>query len=589
MLMFMKEKRDGTIKGRGCADGRKQRDKYSNSDTTSPTVSTEAVLITSVIDALEGRDVAVVDIPGAYLSAEMDDEVFMIFRGIMAELMVAADPKLYRKYISYDNNGKAILYVRVKKALYGCLKSALLFYEKLVKDLGAYGFEINPYDPCVANKMVNGKQLTITWHVDDLKISHVNRNVVSNTITWLESIYGEMHGSRGQRHEYLGMCLDFSVKGEVRVSMEKYLRGIIDDFPEEIRGIARTPASEHLFKVREDNKEILLSKTKARAFHHSVAQLLFSSMRCRKDTQTAVAFLTTRVRAPDEDDWKKLMQLLQYIRCTIRLPLILRADCINIIKWWVDASYAAHEDMRGHTGVSMSMGRGSIISMSKKQKINTKISTESELIGADDALPQMLWTKYFVESQGYKVNENIMYQDNMSAMLLEKNGKKSSTKNTKHINVRYFFIKDRIACGDVKIEHCPTKEMIGDHFTKPLQGELFRKFRAEIMNIPENAIMSDMDWDGIDLPKGVTWKLHGETDTDCPQECVGKYALGNDPPGVTGNDRTVSRVLSRDISGPNDPPGVTGNTRAVSRILSRGISGPSRVNSRTYAQVVNGK
>ena len=95
--MFIKENRDGTIKAPGCADGHKQRDKNNNSDTTSPKVSTEAVLVSAVIDAYEERDVAVADIPGAYLSADMDDDVFMNFRGTMAELMVAADPTIYRK------------------------------------------------------------------------------------------------------------------------------------------------------------------------------------------------------------------------------------------------------------------------------------------------------------------------------------------------------------------------------------------------------------------------------------------------------------------------------------------------------------
>ena len=89
-------------------------------------------------------------------------------------------------------------------------------------------------------------------------------------------------------------------------------------------------------------------------------------------------------------------------------------------------------------------GRGLIISISKKQKLNTKSSTEAELIGADNSMPQMLWTRYFLEAQGYGIDESILYQDNMSAMLLEKDGKKSSTKNTKHINVRYYFIKDRV-------------------------------------------------------------------------------------------------------------------------------------------------
>ena len=124
-------------------------------------------------------------------------------------------------------------------------------------------------------------------------------------------------------------------------------------------------------------------------------------------------------------------------------------------------------------------GCGSIISISKKQKLNTKISTEEEIIGADGVMPQMLLTKYLLEAQGYGTEENILYQDNMSAMLLEKNGKKSSTKNTKHINVRYYFIKGWLETGDVVIEHFPTEEILGDHFANTLQGALFSKFRQK--------------------------------------------------------------------------------------------------------------
>ena len=141
--MFLKQKRDGSIKGRGVADGIKQRERIEPKDATSPTVLTEAVMLTETIDALEGQDVAVVDIPGEYLSAYMDNEVHIVFRGKLAEMMVMANPKLYQPFVSYEI-GKPVLYVRLQKALYGCLKSALLFYEKLVGDLEAYGFKINP-------------------------------------------------------------------------------------------------------------------------------------------------------------------------------------------------------------------------------------------------------------------------------------------------------------------------------------------------------------------------------------------------------------------------------------------------------------
>jgi hypothetical protein len=133
-----------------------------------------------------------------------------------------------------------------------------------------------------------------------------------------------------------------------------------------------SPASERLFTVRAAGEIKPLEDKRAIAFHHCVTQLLFASARFRKDIQPAVAFLTTRVRTPDEDDWLKFKRLMRYIMSAIYMPLILRADSLNVIKWWVDASFATHDNCRGHTGATMSLGRGSVIGMSKKQKINTR-------------------------------------------------------------------------------------------------------------------------------------------------------------------------------------------------------------------------
>jgi hypothetical protein len=129
-----------------------------------------------------------------------------------------------------------------------------------------------------------------------------------------------------------------------------------------------------------------------------------------------------------------------------------------------------HDDCLGHTGATMSLGKGSIIGMSKKQKINTRSSTECELAGADDAIPQVMWTQYFIEAQGFGIDDNILAQDNLSTMLLEKNGKQSSSKRTKHIRVRYFFIKDRVANNNISIQHCPTGDA-GGPFYKASAGE----------------------------------------------------------------------------------------------------------------------
>ncbi len=175
------------------------------------------------------------------------------------------------------------------------------------------------------------------------------------------------------------------------------------------------------------------------------------------------------------------MRLLEYIKGTLKDVLTLKADDLHVIKWYVDASFAVHADFKSHTGASMTYGSGAPITMSRKQKLNTRSSTEAELVGADDAINLILWTRLFLGEQGYDVTENIVFQDNKSAILLEKNGKRSSSKRTRAINIRYFFITDQVEKGTLKVEYCPTGDMVGDYFTKPLQGDVFRKFKAAIM------------------------------------------------------------------------------------------------------------
>ena len=127
------------------------------------------------------------------------------------------------------------------------------------------------------------------------------------------------------------------------------------------------------------------------------------------------------------------------------------------------------------------MGRGFPITASTKQKLNTRSSTESELVGVDDMMPIIIWTCYFLLLQGYGIVENLLLQDNKSSILLEQNGKALSSKRTRHINIQYFFITDWVNMKEISPHWCPTKEMVADFWTKPLQGSHFRKLRDYIM------------------------------------------------------------------------------------------------------------
>jgi hypothetical protein len=242
------------------------------------------------------------------VNTNVDEDVLMVLKGELADMMMQIAPQVYKKYVTINKKGMPILYVKLKKALYGLKRASLLFYWKLQRELEDHGFTVNPYNPCVVIKMTKcGSQLTVIWHVDDLMSSCVDNFELTKFSCYLAKIYGQkltMH--TGMKHDYLGVDVEFNEDGILDTSMILYLKGVIAEFPELITGKAATPATEHLFTVQDEIKVRPLEEERALAFHHTVAQLLFMATRTRRDIQTAVAFLTTRVKTPNEDDWGKL-------------------------------------------------------------------------------------------------------------------------------------------------------------------------------------------------------------------------------------------------------------------------------------------
>ena len=458
---------------------------------------TDSVLLTAGIEAKEGRDVATWDIPNAFIQTaveELDDDgdrIIMKIRGAMVDMLLELDPT-YEEYVVYEN-GQKILYVHILRAIYGMLMSGLLFYKKFKKAIEGQGYVVNDYDPCVANKMINGKQHTLSWHVDDLKASHMDPKVNDKFGEWLQKEFGqvkEVTGTRGKRHVCLGMTLDYSTPGEVKIDMVDYVKSMIEDFPKELTGKVSTPANDHLLKVDKGKK---LGPMKQELLHTMVAKSLFLTMRARPDIKLTVAFLCTRVKEPTTYDWFKLTRMMEYLKKTVNDCLTIRLDNLSRTVFSIDASYAVHPDGRSHTGMTMNMGKGAITSLSRKQKLNTRSSTEAELVAVDDCMSQVLWTKYFLEDQGYPTQATVILQDNSSAIKLEKNGQKSMGQRSRHINNRYFFITDQINKGNVTVEYCPTDQMEGDYMTKPCQGSKFEKHQTTLMNLRSKRVSFSPD------------------------------------------------------------------------------------------------
>jgi hypothetical protein len=256
------------------------------------------------------------------------------------------------------------------------------------------------------------------------------------------------------------MHVKFNEDGTTSVKMKDHIKEAMSNFPEDTTRSAATPAKKGLFDM--DKTSGLLTPAQSKIFHSVVAKLLHVSKRSRLDIGLAITFLCTRVACSTEQDWLKLKRVLECLRGTLDEHLTLGADDSSLMFAWVDASHAAHKDMRSHTGGVVSFGIGAIMSKSSKHKINTKSLTEAELVGASDYLSCPIWAKKFLSAQGRPLKENVFHQDNQSTTRFERNGRKSCGPNSRHIDIRCFFIKDRLELENIEVRHCPTEQMLAD-------------------------------------------------------------------------------------------------------------------------------
>jgi hypothetical protein len=405
--MFIGQKGTGETKARMVPVGNTQRGHVTKEELSSPTVSTKAVLLTLIVNAHKGRDVTVIDVPNTFIQTQVDDAkdcVIIRITGVIVDWLVKVAPKLYALYVATNSKGINSLLVECYNAIYGTMVAGLLYYHKFSSSLKNRGFTVNPYDPCVWNRDIVGKQMMICFHVDDCKILHLDPKVVDYTIAWLcdeyKSVFTNgssiMKVAQGKIHKYLGMTLDFATSKIVKVTMLEYVDEIVgswdkacselNDGYKAASGYKRIPtaAPNNLLKVDED--AVKLDQARPKAFHNIVAKGIYVTKRARPNISLSIAFLTTRVKGPDIDNWRKLCHLVEYLCSTPELPLILVANGTGVLSWYVDSSFAVHPDMREHTGGPMTMGTGFPLDKSTKHKLNAHSSTESEIVAVDNLI-----------------------------------------------------------------------------------------------------------------------------------------------------------------------------------------------------------
>jgi hypothetical protein len=245
----------------------------------------------------------------------------------------------------------------------------------------------NPYDPRVLNKLgADGVQITIAVDVDDLLVTSASNDNLASLERYLQSVFPAISVHRGEVLDYIGMTFDFTVPGEVSITMENCMRDILSECA--VTAPRATPAAETLFDVRSDVEKA--SSSEAAYFHTCVAKILYLAKRVRPECLTALSFLTTRVHYCDIDDLAKLKRLLGYLLGTRDRGIVLRIGEHMTVRPFIDAAYGVHTSRgKSHTDCAIVLGNaGALFCKSTKQKIVTKSSTEAEL--ADTATHEEL-------------------------------------------------------------------------------------------------------------------------------------------------------------------------------------------------------
>jgi hypothetical protein len=434
------------MKARLVGDGRDQ-DGSLYPDKASPTVAIHSVFTAlGLMVSKQWLIVAKINVKGAFVQTPMEGEpVYMKVDPKITRYVIKLFPELM-KFVEEDG----CLYTVMLKAMYSCIQASSLWYRLLKGILEGLGYSMCETDKCVFRKIVDNKIFVLLVYVDDI-LALVDQKEAEILRARLVERFGTVQFKVARKLSYLRMQIEVQEKGVV-VDMSYYTMKILEDVEVSTAG---SPGTKAMFIVDVEVK--LLEENGRKMFHTKTAQLLYLAKRARPDILTAVSFLCTRVQSATEEDDRKLLRVLGYLKSTVSKVLYLRATGAVQVRAYVDAAYALHSDLKSHTVVIIFVGQTIAYVSSKKQKCMSKSPTEAELIGLSDNLGLVELFKEFVEFLvGREIDVPIVYQDCKAVISLVTVG--GGIMRMKHLRVRMNLGKEMIVEKRVKVEYVMVHE-----------------------------------------------------------------------------------------------------------------------------------
>lgn len=448
------------FKGRVVAKGYSQRYGIDYRETFSPVVRFNSIRTLLAYAVQKGMLIHQMDVVTAFLNGDLEEEIYM------------HQPEGYMKT---GGEGVDTLVCRLKKSIYGLKQSPRCWNQAFKKVVKTLKLEQIQADPCVFVKSSDASVETIlAVYVDDLIIMTITSEEMDQIKSRLSQNFKMK--DMGSLHYCLGVSVEQSEDG-ISLSQEQYIGKLLKRFGLEEANTATTPMDLSVKQVADDG----LSKPVDEVRYQSiVGSLLYAATATRPDIAQAVGTMSKFNSRPTEAHLTGVKRILRYLKGTSHLSLQYKRMGKPEVTGFSDADWAGDmDDRHSTTGNVFMMAGGPISWLSQKQQVVALSTAEAEYIALSSASQEAIWLQQFLKDIGANCAQPLtIMEDNQGAIAMTKNP--VGHKRTKHIDIRYHFVREQVQQGNLKIEYCSTKEMLADLFTKPLARGQFEYLRTKL-------------------------------------------------------------------------------------------------------------
>jgi hypothetical protein len=455
--------------------------KYNPFEKSSPTSSLEAVYILLSMKVAENMELESFDVPSAYLNASLQPGRFhmMSIDKHIAKLLIRVDPRA-REFLQPDGS----ILVEIRRSLYGLPEASKLWYDYFTKALTLGGYTVCPHDPCLFLRKRGSEISIIALYVDDCLHIWKGQNIYRELYASLRNAklpdlkVDKLEGDKSV--SFLGLNITMMRDRTLTVNQKGYLKNLLEEHGG-FKSYPVTPCTDQLFKITDVVEVEESDNVESTPFASKLMKTRYCE-RTRPDICLPLAVLQTKMRNPNEQDDVLLDRVIAYLEGTEDRSMKIR-KCDMQLYAYMDAAFAVHGNRVSHSGIHFTLGKygNTILCKSIKQKTVATSSTEAELVCIFDGMDYLVWMRNVLEFLGYKQGTTTIFQDNTSTITMAYMGRGGSGSRTRHIDIKYFYIKQFLDSKALEIDHLGRDNMTADFFASPRQGATFRRFRGMIM------------------------------------------------------------------------------------------------------------